>query len=190
MPANCGRSAARLAVPVLLVLLVSGCGGQTDESTAAGQATTSTTVAPTTTAVPRLTAQELAWLKAVTRLQQRMEKAFEKQSGMRLTRAKMTEYVNAMRSCSRELARMGSPSDRLEPVYVMVKKACRTFDKGAKCWATAASVSMGSGGVIAGTPEERTQRRAIDCAGAAEGNGINVLIQAEYKGELIEAKFG
>ena len=89
MPANCGRSAARLVVLVLLVLLVSGCGGQTDESTAAGQATTSTTVAPTTTAVPRLTAQELAWLKAVTRLQQRMEKAFEKQSGMRLTRAKM-----------------------------------------------------------------------------------------------------
>ena len=188
MPANCGRSAARLVVPVLLVLLVSGCGGQRDESTAAGQVT-STTVAPTT-AVPRLTAQELAWLKAVTRLQQRMEKAFEKQSGMRLTRAKMTEYANAMRSCSRELARIGSPSDRLEPVYVMVKKACRTFDKGAKCWATAASVSMGSGGVIAGTSEERTQRGAIDCAGAAEGNGINLLIQAEYKGELIEAKFG
>ena len=189
MPANSSRSAARLAVSILLVLLVSGCAGQADKPTAAGQATTSTTVAPTTT-VPRLTAQELAWLKAVTRLQQRMEKAFEKQSGMRLTRAKMTEYANAMRSCSRELARMGSPSDRLEPVYVMVKKACRTFDKGAKCWATAASVSMGSGGVITGTPQERTQGRAIDCAGAAEGNGINLLIQADYKGELIKAKFG
>ncbi|HTE68642.1 MAG TPA: hypothetical protein VK942_07785, partial [Actinomycetes bacterium] len=83
-------------------------------------------------------------------LRTRTEKAFEKQSGMRLTRAKMTEYANAMRSCSRELARTGSPSDRLEPVYVTVKKACRTFDKGAKCWATAASVSMGSGGVITG----------------------------------------
>jgi hypothetical protein len=173
----------------LLALLVSGCAGQPDESTAAGQATTSTTVTSTTT-VPRLTAQELAWLNAITRLQTKMEKALEKQSGLRLTRAKMTEFANAMRSCTRELARIGSPSDRLEPVYVMVKKACRIFDKGAKCWATAASVSMGSGGVIVGTPEERTQKRAIDCGGAAEGNGINFLIQADYKGEKIKAKYG
>jgi hypothetical protein len=61
MPASIGRSAVGLAVPVLLVVLVSGCAGQPDESTAAGQATTSTTVTSTTT-VPRLTAQELAWL--------------------------------------------------------------------------------------------------------------------------------
>ena len=52
---------------------------------------------------------------------------------------------------------------------MIVKKACRTFDKGAKCWATAASVSIADGGVIVGTPEERTQRRAIDCGGAAAG---------------------
>jgi len=46
MPANHSRSASRLAVLVMLVLLVAGWGGQTkNASTASGQSTTSTTVA-------------------------------------------------------------------------------------------------------------------------------------------------
>jgi hypothetical protein len=189
MPANISRSAARVAVTVLLVLLVTGCAGQTNESTAASQATTSTTVAPTTTTVPPMTAQELTWLKAVTTLHKKMDKVLQ-QSSVTLTRAKMTSYANTLRACSRELARIGSPTDRLEPVYGIVEKACRTYDKGAKCWATAASVSMADGGVLAGTPEERTQSRAIECGGAAVGNGSNLLGDAETKGEELKAKFG
>jgi hypothetical protein len=49
---------------------------------------------------------------------------------------------------------------------------------------------MADGGVIVGTPEERTQRRAIDCGGAAAGNGSNLLFDAESTGEEIKAKFG
>jgi hypothetical protein len=174
---------------VLLVVLAGGCAGQTDESTTAAQATTTaSTVAPTTTTVPPMTAEELAWLKAVTRMHRRIDKVF--QQSATLTRAKMTERANTLRACSRELAKIGSPSDRLQPVYVIVKKACRTFDKGAKCWATAASVSMLDGGVIVGTPEERIQGRAIDCGGAAAGNGSNLLFDAESRGEEIKAKFG
>jgi hypothetical protein len=186
MPTSTRRSAARLVVMVLLVVLAGGCAGQTDESTTAAQATTST-VAPTTT-VPPMTAEELAWLKAITRMHKKIDKAI--QQSATLTRAKMTSHANTLRACSRELAKIGSPSDRLQPVYVIVKKACRTFDKGAKCWATAASVSMADGGVIVGTPEERIQGRAIDCGGAAAGNGSNLLSDAESKGEEIKAKFG
>ena len=105
-----------------------------------------------------------------------------------VTRAKMTSYANTLRSCSRELARIGSPGDRLEPVHVIVKKACRTFDKGAKCWATAASVSMADGGVVAGTPAERMQRKGIECGGEAQGNGLNLLAEAKAKGEEIKAE--
>jgi hypothetical protein len=188
MPANHRRSAARLAVLVLLVLLVSGCGGQSNESTATGQSTTSTTVAPTTTTVPPMTTEELAWLKAVTTLHKKMDKAL--QENVTLTRAKMTSYATTLRACSRELTRIGSPTDRLQPVHVVVKKACRTYDKGAKCWATAASVSMADGGVVAGSPEERIQSRAIECGGAAIGNGSNLLADAEAKGEEIKAKYG
>jgi hypothetical protein len=186
MPANHSRSAARLAV--LLVLLVGGCGGQSNESTASGQSTTSTTVAPTTTTVPPMTTEELAWLKAVTTLHNKMDKAL--QQSVTLTRAKMTSYANTLRACSRELTRIGSPTGRLQPVHVVVKKACRTYDKGAKCWAAAARVSMADGGVVAGTPEEPIQSRAIECGGAAIGNGSNLLADAEAKGEEVKAKYG
>jgi hypothetical protein len=190
MPASTSRSAARLAAAILLVVLVGGCTGQTGESTTASQATTTTsTVAPTTSTVPPMTAEELAWLKAVTTLRTKVEKAFSGTT-VALTRAKMTSYAAALRTCSRELSRIGSPSDRLEPVYVIVKKACRTFDKGAKCFATAARVSMADGGVVVGTPAERTQRKALECGGAAQGNGFNLLVEAEAKGEEIKARTG
>jgi hypothetical protein len=186
MPASTRRSTTRLVVMALLAVLAGGCAGEAGSSTGAAQATT--TVAPTTTTVPPMTAEELAWLRAVTRLHKGIDKVIHQSAT--LTRAKMTSDANTLRACSRELARIGSPSDRLQPVNVIVKKACRTFDKGAKCWATAASVSMADGGVIVGTPEERTQRRAIDCGGAAAGNGSNLLFDAESKGEEIKAKFG
>jgi hypothetical protein len=186
MPANHSRSAPRLAV--LLVLLVSGCGGQSNESTASGQATTSTTVAPTSTTVPPLTAEELAWLKAVRTLHEKMDKALQR--SVTLTRAKMTSFATTLRACSRALTRIGAPTDRLQPVHGIVKKACRTYDKGAECWARAASVSMADGGVVAGTAEERIQSRAIECGGAAIGNGSNLLGDAEAKGEEIKARYG
>jgi hypothetical protein len=90
----------------------------------------STTVAPTTSTVPPLMAEELAWLKAVTTLHERMDKALQQNDT--LTRAKMTSYATTLRTCSRELTRIGSPTDRLQPVHVIVK-VCRTYDKGANC---------------------------------------------------------
>ena len=193
MPASTSRFATRLAT-VLLVVVVSGCAGkQATSTTASPPASTTTPPAASTTAattVPSLSAKELAWLTAVTRLHQKMDKAFQQPGSVSLTRAKMKSYADTLRACSRELARIGSPGDRLQPVYVIVKKACRTFDGGAKCWARAASVSMADGGVIAGSPEERTQAQAIDCGGAAAGNGSNLLSEAETKGKEIKARFG
>jgi hypothetical protein len=192
MPANHHRSPARVAVLILLVVLAGGCAGKDATSTGASQTTTTTaptTVAATTTTIPPMTAEELAWLKAVTTLSKKLEKAFSATS-VYLTRAKMTSYANTLRSCSRELARIGSPGDRLEPVYVLVKKACGTFDKGAKCWATAARVSMADGGVVAGTPAERTQRKAIECGSEAQGNGLNLLTEAKANGEEIKVEAG
>ena len=105
MLASIRRSAARLAVTVLLVVLAGGA-GEDATSTAASQATTtSATVAPTTT-VPPMTAEELAWLRAVTRLHKGIDKVIHQSAT--LTRAKMTSDANTLRACSRELARIGS----------------------------------------------------------------------------------
>jgi hypothetical protein len=120
MPATSSPSAVRLAATVLLVLLVARCAGKTATSTAASQpgATTSTasTATPTTTGtVARLA--EVPWLKAVTKVHQTIDKPFT--SSVNMTRAKMVELENTLRTCSRELTRIGSPSHRLQPVYVL-----------------------------------------------------------------------
>ena len=188
MPASTRRSAARLVAMVLLVALVGGCAGQRDDSTAAGQSTTSTTVAPTTTTIAPMTAEELAWLKAVTSQRKKINKVFSATGEVYLTRAKMTQYMNALRSGSRGLARIGSPSDRLEPVSVLVKKARRSYDKGASCWAKAIGVSDVGGGVT--EANLRTFDRSIDCGHEAQGNGSNLLVDAEEKGKAISATAG
>ena len=104
----------------LLVVPVAGCAGQTDKPSTAAEAST-TTVAPTTTTLPPLTAEELAWLKAIPKVSRKIEKSIEAISD--LTPAGMARLGNTFRSRTRELVRGGAPSERLQPVYVLVKKA-------------------------------------------------------------------
>lgn len=196
MDPSTGRSARRLAVPVLVVLLVGGCSGQTATSTAASATAASTTaastatVAPTTTTVPPLNAKELAWLKALSDVRTKVEKSFEAGGSGLVTRAMMVESSHNLGAWSRQLRRMGSPSDRLQPAYTLVRKVIRTYDKGAKCFATAARAVSASGAVVGGTPEERIAKEALDCGGAALGDGTNLLYKADAKGEDLKAKYG
>jgi hypothetical protein len=183
MPATTRHSAVRLAVSILLLVLVGGCAGQTDEPSTAAAASTST-VAPTSTTLPPLTAEERAWLKAIPTVSRKIEKSIEAISN--LTPAAMARLANTFRSCTRELVRGGSPSERLQPVYVLVKKACKEYDKGAACFATAASVGI----PFAGSPGERKQSKAIDCGFAAPGKAGLAVADAESKGAEIKAEAG
>jgi hypothetical protein len=151
----------------------------TEEPTTAAPQATPSTVAPTTT-VPRMTAEELGWLKAIPKVSRKIERSIEQVSN--LTTSAMLKLANAYRSCTRELARGGSPSDRLQPVYALVKKACKEFDKGAACFTSAASVGI----PIAGTPAERTQTRGIDCGFAQQGKGAVIMVDAMNEGEEIK----
>ena len=189
MPANTSRTAARLTVTILLALLVGACAGQPDESSTAAQATTSTvaptTLAPTTTAPPPLTAKERAWLKAIPRVSGKIEKAVGA-STITVTPATMHAYANTLRSCRRELLRNGAPSDRLQPVSALVKKACAQHDKGARCFDTAATLNpMGPG-----TPAARAQDRAINCGLDTATKGLSLLADAEEEGSKIQAEAG
>jgi hypothetical protein len=189
MPAITNRRAVRLAVAVVGAVLVVGCADQTPStSTAASQPSltsiTSTTVAATTTTVPPMTAKELAWLKAIPKVRKKIDKSIETTSN--LTIAAMRSLATSLRSCSRELARGGSPSDRLQPVYVLVKTACKEYDKGAACFTTAASIGI----PFAGSAEDRKQQRAIQCGFDASGKGGIPLLDAENKGAEIKAEVG
>jgi hypothetical protein len=186
MPAITSRRAFRLAVALVGALLLAGCADQTpDTSTAASQpSTTSTTVAPTTTTVPPMTAKELAWLKAIPKVRTKIDKTMEATSN--LTIAAMRKLATTLRSCSRELARGGAPSDRLQPVYALVKKACKEYDKGAACFTTAADIGIPFGG----SAEDRKQQQAIQCGFDASGKGGIHLLDAENKGDEIKAEVG
>jgi hypothetical protein len=185
------RSAAHLAVLLLLALLIGGCADQTAPSTAASTAASTTTVAPTTTTVPPLDAEELAWLEGLSGVRTKVEKSYEAIGSGQVTRAILVESSNRLAAWSRQLRRMGAPSDRrLQPAYTLVRRVIRTYDKGAKCYAKAARVVSAGGVVVGGTPEARIMNEAMDCASAAEGNGTNLLYKAEAKGKELKAKYG
>jgi len=74
-----------------------------------------------------------------------------------MTRATMVALGSALGECSRELARIGSPTERLQPVHALVAQACAQYDEGAQCLDTAAGASDESGAVVVGTPEERSR---------------------------------
>jgi hypothetical protein len=186
VPAITSRRHACLAVVAVCALLVAGCADQTpNTSTAVSQpSTTSTTVAATTTTVPPMTAKELAWLKAIPKVRTKIDKTMEATSN--LTIAAMRKLATTLRSCSRELARGGAPSDRLQPVYALVKKACKEYDKGAACFTTAADIGIPFGG----SAEDRKQQQAIQCGFDASGKGGIHLLDAENKGDEIKAEVG
>jgi hypothetical protein len=155
-------AAAVMPAAVAAVLLACGCAGHQAPPTAASGRVTSS-ASPTATP---MTAADLAWV----------------------ARAKLTHLGTAARGCSRELRRIGLPSPRLQPAYAIVTKACRTYDKAARCFARAASVSDASGGTFAGTPQARIQKRSIDCGFAAQGNASNRLGDAQSQAQLIESR--
>jgi hypothetical protein len=181
-----GGKAAVAGLGVAVLLAAGGCAGhQAAPAPPSARSTAASTPAPTATP---LTAAELAWIAGVTSLHHKVDKPF-RASSMTMTRAKMTELGNALRACGRELRRMGAPGTRLQPVYVKVTKACRALNKGARCFAKAASVSDAAGATVAGTAEARIQNRSLSCGFAAQGNGSNLLSDAEAQAAAIKAQF-
>ena len=189
MPLSISRRTACLAVAVLGALLVSGCGGKSATSTAVSTSSTTlapaTTTAATTTTAGPMTGKELVWLEAISKLHTKIDKVLAN-SPSNLTSATMGAIANDLRGCSRELARLGSPTERLQPVYKLAKSGCAQYDKAAKCMATAASI----GAPIAGTAEERTFNQALDCGFKTPEKGSLLLAKAEEKGFEIKQEAG
>jgi hypothetical protein len=181
MSAITGRRALGLVIAVVIAVLATGCGGPKTPSPAPSGSPSSTAPAP-------MTAADLAWIQAITQMHKKIDKPFMA-SSINMTRAKMNQLADSLRSCKRELSRVGLPSARLQPAYALVNKACRIYANGARCFAREASVSDAAGAVIAGTPQERIQRRADRCGFAAQGNGSNLMSEAEAKAAAIRAQF-
>ncbi len=182
MPTITGHSIVCLTASIVLVVLVGGCAGKAGDSNSATQAKTAA-VAPTTT-VPPLTEEDLAWLDAIPAVSMKVEKGLA--AIVTLTPSAMTKLGNSLRTCTRELVQGVSVSDRLQPAYALVGDACKAYDKGAACFATAAKVGI----PFAGSPAEKKQSKALDCGFAAPGEGALLLGDAANKGAEIKQETG
>jgi hypothetical protein len=131
-----------------------------------------------------MTAEETAWLGALDSLAKKMERAFT-DSPTYLTSSSLASMADALRTCGHELTRIGPPSDRLQPVYALAKRACAAFDKGARCLATAAHI----GTPMAGSAADRKFSQALDC-GFASSQGSAPLTNAIIEGQDINKRLG
>jgi hypothetical protein len=190
MPAITSHRYPCRAAAVAVALLVVGCAGQNAATTATSPPSTSTaasatTAAATSTTSASMTGAELVWLEAIGKLHTKIDKVLT-DAPSNLTSSTMGTLAAKLRGCSRELARLGAPTDRLQPVYSLAKRGCAQYDKAARCFATAASI----GAPIAGTAQERKFNQALECGFAAPGEGSALLAEAEAKGIEIKETAG
>jgi hypothetical protein len=179
---------ASLLVPLAAVALLSvGCTGgtvePTDQASPAASLTPTAGLTPSSNSAERgpLTGQELLWLQAVERLLPKMNRVFE-DSPTNITPPALRSLANEVRGCSRELARLGSASVRLQPVEELVRQACQEYDKGAKCFEDAARL-----GTPNSSSEVRKLEQQIKCGFAATGTGGKPLAEAQIKAHEIRA---
>jgi hypothetical protein len=160
-----------VAAGALLLAVLAGC--EQDRQPRSAPATTTSTVAPTTTKPP-VTAAERAWPTGVAKLRRRLDRVFF-QSEVILTQAKLREYIRTGRSCAPGLARLGPPTERLKRAVATAARACRNYARAAAVYQRAAPlVAVGSGNV----------GDLLDAAVEHEGNGSNGLRQAEVEAKL------
>jgi hypothetical protein len=162
----------RSVVLVLLLVVLGGVGATSACSGAEGPGGSAQTRAavPGPSLVPpvtaSLTAADEAWLDTVERLSPRMT-AVLSDSPRAMTGATLQGLAGDLRACTRELARLGTPSPWLRPVRDLAREACREYDKGAACFADAAGVLSASG-----------VQHDLDCGFAAASRGGRPLADA------------
>lgn len=188
------HTAVWIALAAASVLGVAACGGgggpaalshtaQPAPGTPRAAASAATT--PTAPISRPMTGQELLWLQAVEQLLPKMNRVFGA-APTNLTSSALASLAHQVRGCSRELARIGSPSARLQPVYELVQQACREYDKGAKCFEDAARMGSPLPSPAAG----RKFEQKVNCGFAASGSGGLPLAQAQVKASEIKAAAG
>jgi hypothetical protein len=120
-------------------------------------------------------AADLAWLRGIEELAARLDAVVARSPGA-MTRQTLQALAAQLRGCTRELARLGLPSERLRPVLALVERACGEYEKGADCFAAAARSRSASG----------VQSR-LDCGFDAARRGGRPLAAAVAEAEELRA---
>jgi uncharacterized protein len=181
MLTSCRRLAGAVAGMALLVLLIGFAGRPTVAAAAAP--TPAPSAGRAQPSAGGLTEAERAWLASVATTQGHIYTVFSGDT-VELSLARMQAMEKSLGECRRVLRRIGRPTARLTPVFVLVDQACTQFDKAAKCFATAIKVSDASGTVEA-DPAGRVLDQAVTCGFAGYDDGISSLEAATAEGAWI-----
>ena len=128
------------------------------------------------------TTGESSWLGAIKKLSESMNDVFVS-APVYITPAALAALADRLRGCSRELARIGPPTDRLQPANALAGQACARYDEGAQCFTTAADI----GTPLAGSDADRRFTAAMDC-GFASSDAGTALGDAVNKGDQIKSQ--
>ena len=161
------RRSLGLATGALLVAVMAGC--QQDGQPSSAPASTTSTVAPTTTEPP-VTDAERAWAAGVTKLRERMDETFF-EAEVILTQAKLREYIRTGRSCAQRLAQLGPATERLSKAAASAARACRNYARAAAVYQRVVP--------LVGTGSDKAVDLLQD-ATEHSGNGSNGLREAEF----------
>jgi hypothetical protein len=142
-------------------------------------ARTTTSAAATTTPTGPLTAEERRWHQAFIRLADKLEQVWIDASTAEPGPA-LRSYADRLRGCRRELARIRPPSERFQRAYEMAKGACAQYDKAARCFAAAASITP------AGPAEQLRRERSVDCGIEAALEGGDRFAEATTEAQSVE----
>jgi hypothetical protein len=175
------RSAfARWTVPLVGAVLLAACTGSTSASTAdtasatgtTSAATTTTAAAPATTTAS-LSAQDTAWVQGIESLGNRLNKAVT-DVGSNPSEKTLRALADQLRTCTPDLAKLGAPTERLQPVSDLAKQGCAKYDEAATCYAKAASLRVGG--------SLTDLRKQLSCATSAALQAGKLLADADVKG--------
>ena len=170
-----------LAIAAVVVLAMAACSDPEATTVDAGSpqtpATTVSTSAVSTPASGPLTGAELVWLEGIAALHKAMDDVLQ-DSPTALTPTAMRSLAKQLAGCTSALDKLGPPTDRLRPVHDLAGQGCAEYEKGGKCFATAANLGV----VVAGSDQEKKQTDAISCGFSTPGDGSKLLAEAEVKG--------
>jgi len=127
-----------------------------------------------------LTEAETAWLTAASKTAARVDKELGRHpEAEEVTRSNLLALATVLRACSRDLARIGRPSQRLQPVYAAIQRACGHYDRAARCVETAASLIDAQ--AAPGSRADRKINEAMDCLSVGMTAGSTAMVDAKEK---------
>lgn len=177
---------------VAAALGLGACSGEEEATPTSGAPTTAETsegsISPTTTQEPPLSAEELAWWRAVSRYEKRLRKEWQR-SGVTLTQSVMRRWAALFGECRKAVKQAGDPG-RYAPAARPVDRACRQLAKAKDQLAVMIASTDAGGAVIAGSAEQAQFDRALNKTIELAGNALNDFAVAGTQANIVEAKFG